>query len=141
MNYSQKLRDPRWQKKRLEVMKRDNWRCQHCWTARDTLTVHHAVYTKGRDPWEYNDSNLITLCSTCHTNLETYSLHEARRTASLIEASVGFELFCRLQSVINEIQQVGRITNAFEIAVALMHQFEDEISEEAKQLCLKEFGR
>lgn len=30
MTYSQKLRDPRWQKKRLEILERDSFTCQHC---------------------------------------------------------------------------------------------------------------
>jgi hypothetical protein len=30
MKYSDKLKDPRWQKKRLEVFERDGWCCQCC---------------------------------------------------------------------------------------------------------------
>ena len=30
MGYSEKLKDPRWQKKRLEILERDNFRCQYC---------------------------------------------------------------------------------------------------------------
>jgi len=32
------------------------------------LNVHHKKYIEGRKIWEYNDSDLITLCSECHTN-------------------------------------------------------------------------
>lgn len=28
--YAKKLMDPRWQKKRLEIFKRDGWKCQNC---------------------------------------------------------------------------------------------------------------
>ena len=30
MKYSEKLRDPRWQKARLKVLERDNWTCVNC---------------------------------------------------------------------------------------------------------------
>jgi 5-methylcytosine-specific restriction endonuclease McrA len=28
--YGDKLKDPRWQKRRLEIFKRDEWTCQQC---------------------------------------------------------------------------------------------------------------
>lgn len=64
--YSQKLRDPRWQKKRLEIMQRDKFTCQECLDDASTLNVHHCYYEKGKSPWEYDDGSLITLCETCH---------------------------------------------------------------------------
>lgn len=66
MNYSEKLKDPRWQKKRLEIFERDNWQCQGCKTTKDTLTVHHKFYKHGNDPWDYELDALITLCESCH---------------------------------------------------------------------------
>lgn len=30
------------------------------------LNVHHKLYVKGRNPWEYMDEDLITLCIDCH---------------------------------------------------------------------------
>lgn len=64
-SYSDKLRDPRWQKKRLEIMGRDQFTCQNCGAKDKTLNVHHCAYIKGLDPWEYGFS-LITLCELCH---------------------------------------------------------------------------
>ncbi len=66
VSYSEKLRDPRWQKMRLEVMQRDKFTCCHCRDDEKTLNVHHLTYTKGAAPWEYELSNLITLCEDCH---------------------------------------------------------------------------
>ena len=66
MTYSEKLRDPRWQKKRLQILKRDSFTCVCCCDSTNTLHVHHKCYVKGRNPWEYPDSNLETLCVTCH---------------------------------------------------------------------------
>ncbi len=64
--YSEKLKDPRWQKKRLEVFERDDFRCQLCWCNTKTLHVHHKYYTKGKDPWQYQLKAFLTLCSDCH---------------------------------------------------------------------------
>lgn len=65
MTYAEKLKDPRWQKKRLEIMQRDNFACLNCCSKDKTLNVHHVIYVKGLDPWDYGDS-LLTLCEECH---------------------------------------------------------------------------
>jgi 5-methylcytosine-specific restriction endonuclease McrA len=66
MNYSEKLLDPRWQKKRLEIMQRDGFACFWCGDTKTTLHVHHEMYL-GDDPWDTPDECLITLCSDCHS--------------------------------------------------------------------------
>lgn len=68
MTYSEKLRDPRWQKKRLEILSRDKFTCQICEDNETTLHVHHRVYIKGKEPWGYPDWCLVTLCSNCHND-------------------------------------------------------------------------
>lgn len=64
--YWQKLRDPRWQRKRLEIMERDRFSCQSCGNETSTLNVHHKYYLRGVSPWDYADAALITLCEPCH---------------------------------------------------------------------------
>lgn len=64
--YSEKLKDPRWQKKRLEILDRDNWTCQSCFDTESTLHVHHLEYRQGNDPWDYTNNLLCTLCESCH---------------------------------------------------------------------------
>jgi hypothetical protein len=64
--YSKKLRDPRWQKRRLEVMQRDSFHCVRCGDGASTLHVHHLWYESGHDPWDYPLKALVTLCETCH---------------------------------------------------------------------------
>ena len=66
-DYAEKLRDPRWQKLRLQVFERDGWCCQNCGSSKKTLCVHHRVYLQQKDPWEYPVELLIALCDDCHT--------------------------------------------------------------------------
>jgi hypothetical protein len=65
--YSEKLKDPRWQKKRLDILQRDGWFCQKCFNKEATLHVHHRRYIPGRDPWDYSNHLLVTLCEECHS--------------------------------------------------------------------------
>ncbi len=66
VDYSEKLKDPRWQRRRLSVFERDNWTCQSCNRTDKTLHVHHLKYVSGLEPWEYDLSLLITYCDLCH---------------------------------------------------------------------------
>src|ERR1041384_2592432 len=65
-SYFELLRDPRWQRKRLEILQRDGWACTACRATDRQLHVHHNGYLKGKKPWEYEDWNLVTLCDDCH---------------------------------------------------------------------------
>lgn len=65
--YAEKLKDPRWQKKRLEILSRDNFTCKCCFNTDKTLHVHHKIY-ESNNPWETSSIHLITLCEDCHEN-------------------------------------------------------------------------
>lgn len=67
VRYSEKLKNPLWQKKRLLIFERDGFRCTKCGSDKKTLHVHHKRYLEGHNPWEYEDRDLITLCEDCHT--------------------------------------------------------------------------
>ena len=69
--YWQKLQDPRWQKKRLEVFQRDGFKCSDCGNKELQLEVHHEYYISGREPWEYPLSAFKTLCHPCHDQLKS----------------------------------------------------------------------
>lgn len=64
--YSEQIKSPKWQKRRLEILNRDNFTCQICGCTERTLHVHHTIYIPGRKVWEYKDNQLITLCEDCH---------------------------------------------------------------------------
>jgi hypothetical protein len=65
-SYGELLKDPRWQRRRLEILNRANFACESCDAADRTLHVHHRIYRKGAMPWEYEDYELIALCESCH---------------------------------------------------------------------------
>lgn len=64
--YYEKLKDPRWQKKRLEVMQANDFCCECCTDSESPLNVHHKEYFKGLEPWEYEIEQLSCLCESCH---------------------------------------------------------------------------
>ena len=66
MNYKDQLKSPKWQKKRLEIMKRDKFTCKCCFSEDETLSVHHKYYKNNLKAWEYPSDCYITLCEDCH---------------------------------------------------------------------------
>jgi hypothetical protein len=66
MTYEERLLDPRWQKKKGEILTRDNHTCRSCGSKDITLHAHHIFYVPDTDPWDYKDDALITYCEICH---------------------------------------------------------------------------
>ncbi len=66
MTYADKLKSPKWQKKRLEILERDEWECLCCGSNEKTLHVHHRYYEKDKEPWDYPDESLYCFCDDCH---------------------------------------------------------------------------
>lgn len=74
MAYETWLKRKEWQKRRLYIFERDNFKCQctTCKTPDSILEVHHLEYLSyDLKPWEYPDDMLITLCSVCHSKENT----------------------------------------------------------------------
>ncbi len=76
--YSELLRDPRWQKKRLELMEAGGWSCRECGDHTATLNIHHGFYKRNTSPWEYPDDSMRVLCEPCHVKVQRLleSVHE-----------------------------------------------------------------
>ena len=66
IRYKEYLKNPLWQRKRLEIMQRDDFTCQICGHKDKTLNVHHIWYEPNKKPWDYPNNALITLCEECH---------------------------------------------------------------------------
>lgn len=63
--YSEKLRSPKWQKRRLEILSRDNFTCKLCGDEETELHIHHEKYVG--EPWEAPVEFLKTACKDCHS--------------------------------------------------------------------------
>jgi 5-methylcytosine-specific restriction endonuclease McrA len=71
-DYYDKLLKSEWTIKKNKILKRDEYKCTCCGSG-ENLVVHHTFYFGDyRNPWEYPNKSLITLCETCHHD---YHLH------------------------------------------------------------------
>lgn len=95
MAYGEKLKDPRWQKLRLQVFERDGWACQRCTDTENTLNVHHLYYEDKREPWDYSLEAFRTLCQECHEAetsarpIEEQRLLQTLRKMGLVADGIG----------------------------------------------------
>lgn len=64
--YYEKLKSPKWQKKRLEILNDRGFVCESCCDDSQQLHVHHKIYKKGLSPWDYPSYNYAVLCESCH---------------------------------------------------------------------------
>ena len=69
MKYLEQIKSPQWQKKRLEILKRDMFSCNICNDDKSQLHVHHLYYKPNTLIWEYEDESLQTVCDSCHEKL------------------------------------------------------------------------
>lgn len=65
-SYSDKLKSPKWQKKRLEILSKRGFKCEVCGDEENQIQVHHKTYMYGLEPWQYDDSVYQVLCEKCH---------------------------------------------------------------------------
>lgn len=66
--YARKLLDGRWQRKRLEILQRDNFCCTICQRSHN-VQIHHNWYLKNMEPWDYTADQLVSLCNEHHEEI------------------------------------------------------------------------
>ena len=81
--YAEKYRHPNWQRKRLEIMNRENFTCEACGATDKPLQVHHGYYERGKDPWDYQDETLHCFCVDCHLKADELKRLVHKRIATL----------------------------------------------------------
>lgn len=91
MTYKEKLLDPRWQKKRLEILERADFACENCFGSIETLHIHHDYYEKGVEPWEYDNDTLHCLCASCHKEV-TVVMNGINRTIGRLDTEALWDL-------------------------------------------------
>jgi hypothetical protein len=101
-NYSSQLRDRRWQKRRLEIMERDRFKCRLCDSHDETipLHVHHIYYAKDMAVWEYPDDALITVCEECHDYI---TLMHSRLLVALYNRSLHMSYIATVRRAFEEL--------------------------------------
>lgn len=67
-SYADKLKNPLWQKKRLEILDRDNFKCVHCESQDRELHVH-LKYDFKKEIWELDNDCYETVCKLCHEQI------------------------------------------------------------------------
>jgi hypothetical protein len=92
LSYFEKLRDPRWQRKRLEILGAQGFTCQRCSDGSSPLHVHHAFYAKGLEPWEYEAGAYVVLCESCHETAEVERRAVVRLSGLMMAKGMGAEL-------------------------------------------------
>lgn len=139
MKYAEKLKDPRWQKKRLAVLERDGWKCNFCDDKDSTLHVHHKVYNSC-DPWDIELDHLLTLCENCHEtetkDIKT-SIHEFNLSVKKIFTSEKiYELAWQFEDAskrikVNELSDIiNRIFSGPDLLEFLVAHVESEFKDE-----------
>jgi len=88
MSYSEMLKSPLWQRKRLEVLSRDDFKCRFCGDQLSELHVHHLIYLPDKKPWEYEDQYLVTLCHVCHLDEEKLKSEDKFLLGNIILAGI-----------------------------------------------------
>lgn len=129
--YSDKLKDPRWQRLRLRVLERDEWRCQECGDTKDTLHVHHTYY-KG-EPWDAPIEALRTLCAPCHDD-EYHQRPEIQKHIDWATKQMGLMDAIGLSGALCKmIQENPEIASGLVDAIGFLVDHPDEIPPLAKR--------
>lgn len=104
--YAQKLKDPRWQQRRLQIFESAEFKCEDCGDDKTTLHAHHCIYINDREPWDYSDECFRCICEKCHKRR-----HELEKAAVLefkirLAAKTGNELR-KLIAILREARECG----------------------------------
>jgi len=108
LSIKEQYQHPHWQRKRLEIFRRDKWECQCCKKSNKALHVHHLYYEKNAHIWDIDDEGLVTVCYDCHKLLH----EELNKLAGIIAIQI-------LKGNIDSIN----ITEKFKNYIKLTEQF------------------
>jgi hypothetical protein len=70
VSYSDDLKHPFWQRKRLELFQARGFACERCGDSETELHIHHEYYKRGWKPWDYPLESLHVLCKNCHSYVD-----------------------------------------------------------------------
>lgn len=124
MTYADKLKDPRWQRRRLEVFNRDSFTCQDCGNTKESLHVHHLGYTKG-EPWDTPGCLLRSLCWKCHESRQKLE-DTIRLKLALLFSRMNQREVCEALDSINRIEMCD-FSGSLEISDAMQSAYNSDM--------------
>lgn len=101
MEIYKQYKTAQWQKKRFEILKRDNFVCRCCGSDFN-LQIHHLYYQPKLKVWEYDNEALVTVCDQCHESL-TFDLPKIAGIIAFNLLSKKIDLL-KLNSIIEEVR-------------------------------------
>lgn len=74
-SYRDLLKSYQWKERAEEIKRIHGYQCWNCGIDEHNgnLEVHHLGYRNNRDPWDYEDSELLPLCRMCHGNFHKFA--------------------------------------------------------------------
>lgn len=96
-------------------MQKAEFACGRCGNEEATLHIHHRIYRKKKQPWEYADDELECLCEDCHMGAEN-----DRETVAEAMAIPSIE--CFLVSVAAEMINDGPLSGVLHKMKRIMHE-------------------
>ena len=100
--YEQQLDDVRWKFKADNIRIRDKHECRLCGAKKTQLDVHHIRYISGREAWDYDDGDLVTLCHKCHEEI-----HDWQDFEKLVEGNYYYDKFLKGVGIVEHKQSNG----------------------------------
>ena len=87
MTYKDQIKHPKWQRKRLEIMKRDKFQCTICHCKEKQLQIHHLYYLPNTMIWDYDNECYRTVCNIHHEQLTN--------DLSKLSGLIAFKILCK----------------------------------------------
>lgn len=84
LSWEEQYKHPNWQKLRLKVFQRDNFKCKKCGNKHELLHAHHLRYDKNKYIWEVPIYDIITLCENCHRDIHNKTFNRKAEYAETI---------------------------------------------------------
>lgn len=103
------LQHPKWQKKRLEILEREDFTCEICGSTDKQLHIHHNYYEPKLKPWEYDSDTLHCLCCDCHL--------EEKNKKLLLDKTIG-EMS---HGMLDELLGYAKALIVYDIPIAAIH--------------------
>ena len=102
MTYEEKLQTREWKEFREHVLEVKGFECENCRCTTERPHIHHKGYIRGREPWDYDVSEVQVLCGTCHD-----TIHKRRKEFEALFDSLQPETLALLLDGLAKFRDLG----------------------------------